>query len=496
MSENKKWIIRLLRYMFWGLTISLTAGAFFSIGHYVARRGHGNVKTESFTFTESSRFLRNPNRGFYYMYGFMISEEPEDYQAIVASRMGGVQDMTLAMVHVNLQKYNDRALSEAALENIDKLFRALDMMDRQYLVRFLYDWEGNNEAVEPQDVSIILTHIKQVEDIFHKYQHLFFVHQGLFIGNWGEMNGTKHLEHMQALAIQLAESSEDSIYLGVRMPMQWRICTDLEDPSIESLETSDFAYRLSLYNDGMLGNIGDYGTYGTQSKTEVGMYGCWNREEELAFQEELCKYVPNGGEVIVENPVNDFDNALRDMKTMHVTYINRDYDQNVLNKWAETIIHEDGCFDGMDGLTYMERHLGYRFHITDTKLEYQFKEDVLGVDVTLQNVGFAPIYKETEIYITLRNENTGEYFSYPVEHDIYALTGGNDAKEQMTVSACVPLTGYDAGVYRVYFYMKDVDSDKHILLANEQDETEYGYEVGKIEVESWEKYLDDVISGR
>ena len=104
--------------------------------------------------------------------------------------------------------------------------------------------------------------------------------------------------------------------------------------------------------------------------------------------------------------------------------------------------------------------------------------------------------KQTEIYVTLRNENTGEYFSYPVEHDIYALTGGNDANEELTVTAPLPLTGYEAGVYQVYFYIKDVDSEKHILLANEQDETEYGYEVGKIEVESWEQYFDDVISGR
>ena len=49
-----------------------------------------------------------------------------------------------------------------------------------------------------------------------------------------------------------------------------------------------------------------------------------DREEELAFQDVLCSSVPSGGEVIVDNPYNDLENAIADLKTMHVSYLNED----------------------------------------------------------------------------------------------------------------------------------------------------------------------------
>ena len=88
----------------------------------------------------------------------------------------------------------------------------------------------------------------------------------------------------------------------------------------------------------------------------------WTREDELAFQNDLCRYVPNGGEVIIDNVYNDFDNAVKDLSQMHVSYLNSDYDSTVLNKWKETIVNgTDDVWNGMSGYDYIKRHLGYRY---------------------------------------------------------------------------------------------------------------------------------------
>ena len=117
--------------------------------------------------------------------------------------------------------------------------------------------------------------------------------------------------------------------------------------------------------------------------------------------------MPNGGEVIIENPLNDCENAVDSLATMHVTYLNRMYDQNVLNKWAESVVTKKGSFYGMDGLSYIEQHLGYRLLINNTLLDYDFLLDKLSVAVNLQNVGFAPLYKEPEACFAIQNKTTG-----------------------------------------------------------------------------------------
>ena len=41
------------------------------------------VETESFPFTESARKLSNPNRGFYHLYTYLITEEQTDYEEVI-----------------------------------------------------------------------------------------------------------------------------------------------------------------------------------------------------------------------------------------------------------------------------------------------------------------------------------------------------------------------------------------------------------------------------
>ena len=171
------------------------------------------------------------------------------------------------------------------------------------------------------------------------------------------------------------------------------------------------------------------------------------------------------------------------MATMHITYLNQQYDPNVLNKWAATIVTEDSCFNGMDGLSYVERHLGYRLLIKKADFSYDYWPDTLTVSVTLQNVGFAPMYRQPELYCIIANSENTDIRSFEIVEDVRVLTGGNETEKLLTISKDISLTGFEAREYNIYFYMKDTPSGKQILLANEQDEDVLGYKLGQISIE-------------
>lgn len=441
------------------------------------------LEVESYSFTESARELRNPNRGFYHLYGFQITEEPEDYRNLVEERFQKDTDTELTLVQISLQAYRDKPIGEKGLENIEGLFSALTALDKQLIIRFMYDDKGENELYEPESIDIILNHMEQLESVLREAEKDIFVIQGLFTGNWGEMNGTRYssAEDMRRLAEKLAEVTDDSTYLSVRMPAQWRGIIGLEDPK-EALATHILAGRLSLFNDGILGNDSDYGTYLSKDFVGVDEYGRWLREDELDFQRSLCRTVPNGGEVIHDNIRNDLENAVKELEAMHVTYLNMDYDEAVLKKWKETRVTEEGCFDGMDGYTYIERHLGYRLLIHDTCLKPSKDKKSVYAAVNLKNVGFAPMYKIPEMKLILYGEQDGQLPPIKMSCAVDQLVGGEEKEALQMAGTKIVTDGLKKGSYEVYFYMEDPDTRESIQMANEQEEEEYGYRIGTIVV--------------
>lgn len=465
----------------------------FHLGLFWGGRTHGNVSFQNQEFSESDKELKNPNRGFYSMIGFVIYDYVEDYEPYVTQRIDNSEEPHLYLVQINLCRFISGPISQEGLTNIEDLFDNLDKMGKQYMIRFLYDWEGYGYK-EPEDLNTVLTHMQQLEPILKKYKDIVFLYQGVFVGSFAEMHTSKHLstDSVVQLINQLAEVTHDLNYLSVRTPVYWRKLTQITDMPSNDFFESSLALRLGLFNDGMMGTEQDYGTYGIQSKTEVGYFQAWNREEELAFQNELCKYVPNGGEAVVPNPVNDLENAIDSMETMHVTYLSRSHDMAVLNKWADSVVTEDGCYNNMDGLTYIERHLGYRLLIKEAFGSYHFTDDTISLNITLQNVGFAPMYREPDIYIVLRNQNSGTSYVYEAEGNVRELVGGTEKEKTLTIQNNILLTGYTEGNYSVYFYLMDPTTGWHIQLANNSEETQWGYFLGDIEIGSLRNVFEDI----
>ena len=65
------------------------------------------IEIESIQFTESSRKLSNPNRGFYHLYTFWITEEQTDYEEVIENINQDDRDTDLILIKVCLQNYRD-----------------------------------------------------------------------------------------------------------------------------------------------------------------------------------------------------------------------------------------------------------------------------------------------------------------------------------------------------------------------------------------------------
>ena len=105
--------------------------------------------------------------------------------------------------------------------------------------------------LEPDNIGIIKTHIIQLSEIVNEYKDIIYIHQGAFVGTWGEMHSssyTVNYEDIPELINTINDYFDPSIFLAVRTPRQYRMVMNNYSITYKRLLSS----RLGLYNDGLL----------------------------------------------------------------------------------------------------------------------------------------------------------------------------------------------------------------------------------------------------
>ncbi len=407
------------------------------------------------SYPESAAELNNPYCGFYRIFAYRLTGKLPDESALsgsIAKAPG-----RLALLQFNLRDWQNTQIGEDAISQLDFILSHWASSNKQLILRFFYDWDGKAEETEPTDLSIIQTHMNQVAEICNRYAARVYLIQGLFTGNHGEMHHTHHqsAEAMAALATTLYDATEPSIFLSVRTPKQWRAISELTSGRLDD--------RMGLFNDGLLGSSSDTGTYSDR-----------NRDSEIAFQNELCASVPNGGEVIILNEYNDLENAISDFSKMHVSYLNMDYDQEVLDKWKNSYYSGDDVFYGCSGYQYMETHLGYRYVLRDSSFSFQPQDARATLSVTIENVGFSPNYMPfLHEIILISRSNEGQY-SYQLKYPVIP-TG-----EKAVLSCTLPVREMTPDTYDIYIKTTDSFTAEIIQYGNALPLSPYGYAVGSL----------------
>ena len=424
--------------------------------------------------TESVYELNNPYCGWYEIFGYTLGKRGDKQAAKDIYKLDA--SCNLVLVEINLSQFADGDISEEALEELDGIFSAWSDASVQMIVRFAYDFDGNAKETEPKDISQVCAHMKQVIPYMNTYKKNIYICQGLFVGNWGEMHSSDYTNRADfgTLFSVLSHDLDSSIFLAVRTPEIWRQLTTSLTPIDEGMAyDGSLMSRLSLFNDGMLGSVTDVGTYDEDASFSdiVNFTGKGNRQEEISFQNQLCLYVPNGGEVIINNSYNDIESAVSALSEMRVSYLNMDYDEEVINKWKKS------QYNGESGFNYIGKHLGYRYVLTDSDIyDLSFPTQKANYSITVKNEGFAPAYKKFVPSLVFVKSNTGEKKSVNISGDNRTWY----PQEETVLSGTVDLSTYENGYYDVYFYLNNPDTNQKIEFANSSESNENGYYLGQM----------------
>jgi len=383
------------------------------------RKAENRIVFRPFPLKEETGCLLNPYRGFYVICRMHADSLILEEKNIAVDTFIPPEGHTLVLLEINIQHFREGDISAQALENIRKAFEHFASLGIGMILRFTYDWDGQGALNEPQSLSIILQHMGQLSPLLLAYGPHIYILQGLFIGSWGEMHNTRYASqsYLITLAEQLAACSSPHTFIAVRCPSQWRTIFRCYSPlSFADARRSDIQARFGLFNDAIMGSETDVGTYGSLSRGASTAYGDkLNRYDEILFQTQLCRYVPNGGEVLHASAMNDFKPALRTMAAMRLSYLNSNYDRAVLDKWAKG--HSStGAFRKLNDLQYIDAHLGYRYALQ--KRDVHFDGRRCCVRLSIANQGFAPCYRPMEVSVILSDEQGSVVEEHRLDTDL------------------------------------------------------------------------------
>lgn len=433
---------------------------------------------------ESARELGNPYRGFYRMSGYILSEKQKPEEAAAwCSKSCDSDPYPLMLLEINLKNYSNTDISTNALMQLDQILETCVEAKKQVILRFLYDWDGQALSAEPSDLSLIKTHISQLSSTVNKYADCIYILQGTLTGNTGEMNHSNYgeIDQIRQIMEELDQDISSDIYLAVRTPGQLRGILRTRTPlSGTEADSGTLQSRLSLFNDGMLGSVYDLGTYDDtplQSDSEFEEQG--TRSEELLFQYKLCQYVPNGGEVTIDNEYNDLDNAIADLSQMHVSYLNSEHDAAVLDKWKISTYtgSKTDIFSGCSGYDYISTHLGYRYVMKESSVDFHsVLSDTAALYITIANTGFAPAYIKFDTVVILTDEDTGKSEEFETTIDNRTIAGNDFSEFKVNLD----VRSLKKGTYSVSLRMKDPYTKNSIHFANKGAENSEAVPVGTL----------------
>lgn len=318
------------------------------------------------TYVPSDEVFPNPGRGFY------VQKDSADLDELNELSDQGI---TLVLLAYDLKDFVDQDISDEKLGELDQAFAQLERAGFKVIFRAAYGFDSSAEFGDPSSLERIFGHIDQIKPIWIKYRNTLLSVQAGFLGPWGEWHhsnlgddeGIPTSQVANALIEALSDAVPEEVSIAVRRPrfMRWL------DPQRIDLN------RIAFHNDGLLASESDLGTYDDPD---------YSRDDELDFMAERSVPVANGGEMPWVSAFTEPSIAISTFEYLQVTYLNRNYNKDVLTDWASQ------SYQGSSFLTLIEQKLGYRWSIRDARLPRHFQNhQKITFSVTLMNTGFAAI---------------------------------------------------------------------------------------------------------
>jgi hypothetical protein len=389
----------------------------------------------------------NPGCGWYQIHSFALDEEPDLEQLKWC-----ISDTdSLALVVFSIGAYKERALDEYALTRMRKVLGFFSSAGKDVIVRIVYDTEGKGMEHEPDFSSEVAAHIRQLAPVLQEAGDIVRIWQGVLIGSWGEMHGSKFLtdRYLNVLMREAEAASAKETYLAVRRPDFWRSFHPGQEPS-------EYTGRWGLYDDAILG-----------SDTDLGTFAEGEEAQELLFEQQLCTHVPHGGELLYpQGQMPTLPEIMARLGIMHISYLNRIHDPKMIEYLKNVYWKEPDEWQGESGYDYIGAHLGCRFCIRSVQFIREKKQKGR-LEIVIKNIGFASGYESIGLYLQICHfEDLAEEIELPV--DLKELESGT------CMSIVVPLEKTDGKLSlqarrlrdgKPYFFANKTEEDASVVLG-------------------------------
>ena len=431
---------------------------------------------------EDISIVRNPDRGFYKLIQVELQQGEEDYTRFekqIISVENEYPDISIISFQLNLKNYTQKTeINQTKIKDINKYFSIIREHGYKIIFRVVYDSEGTKNP-EPE-FDMLLKQIEQLKDIYVSNKDIIFVVEAGFLGTNGEwINGKydKYMTEKNKIIEKLLKIVPEEIQISFRKPTYITDYLSSKNTVTESNAFStDIISRFGLYNSGYL-----------ESETDSDTYNKLERTESINWQGLQTKYTIFGGEAKNwKSNYNDLENAIKDMFTRHCTYLNKNADENVIEKWKGTLYTgTEEIYNRKSGYVYIQNHLGYRLLLTNVEFNGTEAGKNAEVSINLENIGFGNILKEKTITLIYKNTSN----TYKIETNIDIRKQLKDGNYVLQINEKLPDDMKD-GEYNVYLSigepyesLKD-NSNYYIKLVNKNvwnEETKGNY-LGKVTI--------------
>jgi hypothetical protein len=375
--------------------------------------------------------ILNPERGFHH-----YTEYRPGSSALSASTLQNVKNQghTLIIRLYTISPFISSDISQAWLNVMTQDFQRIRDAGMKAIVKYRYSTAiGSPDA----PLSIVLRHLEQLTPILHDNSDVILtVHAG-FIGAWGEWHSSTNNLETTANRRAVLEAVLDAVpvdrQVNIRTPGYKRAIYNRTTPITleEAYGGSDYA-RTAHHNDGFLGSSTDLGTY-------------QNIVVEKAYLEADTRYAAMGGETGGVSSGQHYlcANAMREMRRMHWSYINRGWYGPTIDSWIR-----DGCYD------QIQNELGYRFVMDEGRYSESVKPgSAFRFELDFRNEGYAAPFNKRDFRIVLRHSTQPDfvYVAYPPSDPRF--WGGGDTLS-LAFDIGIP-SNMPAGLYEAFIHLPD-----------------------------------------
>ena len=373
------------------------------------------------TFQASTDTIENPERGWFDAADVLTQR---DYGAAKAD------GVTLVRSYIELDAYRDGPLPKSVLTNLQQGLNAVRAAGLKVILRVAYNQGPYPDSKPDASLAVILEQIKQLAPVFRTNSDVISSFEAGYIGAWGEWHTSTHGLDTNAAAKKEIYTAIMAAYpanrsVAFRYPSDIRVLLPTASAATQA--------RTGNHQDCFLASApDDSGTWGRDGVHTVA--------QDKALIAKLGRSGIVGGETCGMSSRVNCPTATSETRLMHFTYLNRQFDSEVLAK-----LKADGC------LTALADRLGYRFSVTSSTISTTASPGGdLQVRFGVRNSGDAHLVNARPVDLVLTSDGTSTIVRLKTDPRTWAAGTTTTVDERIALPK-----GMKAGTYAVSLWLPD-----------------------------------------